>query len=273
MVAPDPSVRDDMERARTVVYKLTPRALDWFQMRTGPSKVGDQKHVRVIEKLLKEEYWPMGYYCVVDWGESGHERPDIAVLKPALTTIEDKAGNELTISNPYAWDYASAIAVEVEMSPQKSREQVLKNYSKDKGVYTQIRFVVTSENHAQQLQRILGEGTADPAKYRIDVIEFQSLNEIEVKSESAEGEDQPKESGQEPILGKVEERILSYIMTHGFTSREDIAEKCGGAGIEMAPRSVSRYLGVLTACGFLRRVGNGYEPTDSARKRSLQGTL
>jgi hypothetical protein len=65
MVPPDPSVRDDMERAKTVVYQLTPRALEWFRMRTGPSKVGDPKHVRVIEKLLKEEYWPMGY-CVVD---------------------------------------------------------------------------------------------------------------------------------------------------------------------------------------------------------------
>jgi len=43
---------------------------------------------RVIEKLLKEEYWPLGYYCVVEWGESNHKRPDIAVLKPGLATIE-----------------------------------------------------------------------------------------------------------------------------------------------------------------------------------------
>ena len=84
MVPPDPSVMDEMERAKTVVYSLTPSALDWFKMRVGPSKVGDPKHLRVIEKLLKEEYWPMGYYCVVDWGEASGERPDIAVLKPSV---------------------------------------------------------------------------------------------------------------------------------------------------------------------------------------------
>ena len=82
MVPPDPSVMDDMERSKTVIYHLTPDALEWFQTRPGPSKVGDPKHIRVIEKLLKEEFWANGYFCVVDWGEKGHERPDIAVLKP-----------------------------------------------------------------------------------------------------------------------------------------------------------------------------------------------
>ena len=35
---------DEMERAKTVIYSLTPSALEWFQMRVGPSKVGDPKH-------------------------------------------------------------------------------------------------------------------------------------------------------------------------------------------------------------------------------------
>ncbi len=47
------------------------------------------------------------------------ERPDIAVLKPGTATIVDKSGNELKAPNPYAWDYSSAIAVEVEMSPHR----------------------------------------------------------------------------------------------------------------------------------------------------------
>ena len=68
------------------------------------------------------------------------------------------------------------------MAPQKNREQVLKNYRKNEEVYASIRFVVTSDNHAKQLQEILGEdATADPEKYRIDVIEFESLNTIEPK--------------------------------------------------------------------------------------------
>ncbi|MGA2666379.1 MAG: hypothetical protein ABSF83_15695, partial [Nitrososphaerales archaeon] len=157
MVPPDPSVRDEMERSKTTVYHLTPRALEWFQTRPGPSKAGDPKHVRVIEKLLKEEYWPMGCFCVVDWGETSHARPDVAVLLPRVLEVEDGKGYDSRIPSPYVWDYSTAIAVEVEMSPQKSQGQLLKNYRKNKGVYAQIRFVVTSENHAQQVKEILRE--------------------------------------------------------------------------------------------------------------------
>ena len=71
MVPPDPSVADEMERAKTVIYNLTPRALESFEMKFGPSKDGRPQALRVIEKLLKEEYWPMGYYCV---GGLGRER-------------------------------------------------------------------------------------------------------------------------------------------------------------------------------------------------------
>ena len=74
MLPPDPSVADEMERTKTIIYNLTPRALEYLQMRVGPSKTGDPKHLRVIEKLLKQEYWPNGYFTVVDWGEgSGGE--------------------------------------------------------------------------------------------------------------------------------------------------------------------------------------------------------
>ncbi len=48
--------------------------------------------------------------------------------------------------------------------------------------------VVTSNNNAQQLQQILGEdATVDPDKYRIDVIEFASLNTIEPKKGEVKG--------------------------------------------------------------------------------------
>ncbi len=272
MVPPDPSVKDDMERAKTVVYSLTPRAMDWFKMKVGPSKMGDPKHGRVIEKLLKEDYWPLGYYCVVDWGETSLERPDIAVLKPAPKTVKDKLGNDQRISNPYAWDYTTATAVEIEMSPLKSKEQVLRNYRKNKGVYEQIRFVVTSENHAQQLLQILGEeGTADPVKYRVDLIEFESLNTIEPRPQEESKE--PEEPARTNPQLNPEDRILSYIKEHGFTGREDIVQKCREAGIEIGPRQVSRYLKVLTEKGLLRREGKRYVPPDSSMKPERQDTL
>ena len=279
MLPPDPSIRDDMERAKTVVYSLTPRALDWFKMRVGPSKMGDPKHARVIEKLLKEEYWSLGYYCVVDWGETSVERPDIAVLKPAPKTVKDKLGNDQRISNPFAWDYTTATAVEVEMSPQKSKEQLLKNYRKNKGIYEQIRFVVTSGNQAQQLQEILGEdGTADPVKYRIDIVEFESLNVIEAPKPTGDDVEERSEEAPEALetgseLSKAEENILSHIVIHGFTSREEIVQKCKDAGFEIGARSVSRCLKILTEKGLLERKGNGYVPTERSRKRARQDTL
>ena len=273
MLPPDPSVMDEMERTKTVIYNLTPLSLEYLQMRVGPSKAGDPKHLRVIEKLLKEEYWPMGYFCVVDWGEGSGGKPDIAVLKPSVREIKDKLGNELRMPDPYVWDNSSTTAVEVEMSPQKNKEQVLKNYWKNAAAYASIRFVVTSSNHAQQLREILGEDPkVDPEKYRIDVIEFESLNTIDSKKSEAsvESKEQPEP---EPLTGKGEEMVLSHIVLQGFTSREDIAQRCTEKGTMISARSVSRYLKILTDKGLLQRVGNGYAPTELARKQPRQDTL
>jgi Helicase HerA, central domain/TraM recognition site of TraD and TraG len=229
-VPPDPSVRDDVERSKTVIYHLTPDALDWFQTRPGPSKAGDPKHIRVIEKLLKEQFWTMGYFCVVDWGEKGHERPDIGVLRPKIIEVEDKRGNKSRVPDPYNWDYSTAIAVEVEMSPQKSREQLLQNYSKNKRVYAQIRFVATSENHAQQIREILGEEWVmrDPEKLQVKVVDFEDLNEVEPgETEEVEGSQQGQAK---QTLGRAEEIVLSLVIAGGYTSREELAKKCSDAG-------------------------------------------
>jgi len=272
MVPPDPSVKDEMERAKTVVYSLTPRALGLMEMKVGPSKAGDPKHLRVIEKLLKEEYWPMGYYCVVDWGEGSGGRPDIGVLKPSIKEVKDKLGNELRMPNPYLWDYSSAVAVEVEMSPQKSGAQLLKNYRKNAAAYASIRFVVTSSNHAQQLQEILREDPkVDPGMYRIDVVEFESLNSIEPKLPDESEEPAQPLNVIQPI--DAEESILAHIRAHGFSSREEVAQKCREAGIEIGPRQVSRYLKVLTEKGLLRREGKRYVPAEQPGDQKRQETL
>ena len=104
------------------------------------------------------------------------------------------------------------------------------------------------------------------------MIEFESLNTIEPKKEevSVEPKEQPEP---ESLTGKAEEMVLSYIVLHGFTSREDIAEKCSEKGTMIGARSVSRYLKILTEKGLLQRVGNGYVPTELARKQPRQDTL
>src|SRR5271156_1179260 len=157
---------------------------------------------------------------------------------------------------------------------RKSREQLLKNYSKNKGAYAQIRFVDTSENHAQQVREILGEEwlMRDPERLQVRVVDFEDLNKIEPgnKTEEAEGgqEGQPKQT-----LGRAEEVVLSLVIAGGYTSREELAKKCSEAGLDVGERSVSRYLRNLTDGGLLKRVGNGYEPTEQSRKLSGQGTL
>jgi Fe2+ or Zn2+ uptake regulation protein len=67
--------------------------------------------------------------------------------------------------------------------------------------------------------------------------------------------------------------ILDYILTNGFTSREEISQRCSEEGIEIGVRSVSRYLKILTEKGLLRREQKKYLPTDLARNRERQDTL
>ncbi len=132
--------------------------------------------------------------------------------------------------NPYAWDYSSAIAVEVEMSPQKSRNQLLKNFKKKMGTYFKIRFVVTSDNHAEQIQEMLGEDwiMRDPERLRVQVVKFEDLNKLEPgKDEEAEGSQQRQ--GKQP-LGRAEEMVLTLVVTGGYTSREEIREEVQRGG-------------------------------------------
>jgi predicted transcriptional regulator len=58
------------------------------------------------------------------------------------------------------------------------------------------------------------------------------------------------------VRSKVEEKILSLIVTDGYKSREDIAQKCNEAAIIISVRSVSRYLKILIEKGLLRKTVN-----------------
>ena len=117
-------------------------------------------------------------------------------------------------------------------------KQVMKNYRKNTDFYASIRFVVTPGINAQQLREIVSEDPkADPEEYRIDVVEFESPNTIEPKKEEVSAESM-EQSESEPLTGKGEEMVLSYVVLDGFTSGEDIADKCSGGGVEISARSV-----------------------------------
>jgi hypothetical protein len=77
------------------------------------------------------------------------------------------------------------------------------------------------------------------------------------------------------------EAVLMYIIENGYTSREEIARGCSSSatGNYMSERSVSRHprvlteAGMLPEAGMLRKVGNGYEPSELSRKLSRQDTV
>jgi len=190
--------------------------------------------------------------------------------------------DETRAPDPNTWDYSSVTAVEVEMSPGKNSNQVKQNYKKNVGGYSEIRFVVTTENDDKQVRRILSEINADPAKYRVDKTDFESLNvispggkkeqeggaETEHKEEppgptvesknNPEGQKTVEQAGSGQPLGTVEKALTRFIADYGFTSREALVERCSQAGIKTSARSVSRYLKILTEMGLLKREGKGY---------------
>ena len=81
----------------------------------------------------------------------------------------------------------------------------------------------------------------------------------------------PPEPGER--LGVAEEAVLSCIVDRGFRSRDDVARELRAKGVMVSARSVSRVLKKLVGKGFLTKVGNAYEPTDSARARPRRDTL
>ena len=97
---------------------------------------------------------------------------------------------------------------------------------------------------------------------------FHQLDSSGLEEEPAEAKTKKADH-----LSKTEETILSYILASGFTSREEIAQKCGEQGIEIAARSVSRCLKILTEKGMLRREGKKYLSTDLAKDKDRQETL
>jgi hypothetical protein len=180
LVTPDPSKKDEMERARTVTYSLATPAKEFFLSRVGSSRAGNPVHLRVIRKLLEEKYWPGGYWCEVDWGEKGGKSPDIAVFRPKMISLTKKDGTEAKVPDPYHWDAQEAIAVEVEEYPSKHPDRVLENYRKNRGNYRDIVFVVTMPEQVDDIRSILDQNGIDPMTYRIEVVPFSDLNTNDV---------------------------------------------------------------------------------------------
>ena len=120
---PEPRNRDEMDRARTIIYSLTARALQMVRDQgSGRPQDGGREARQGDGEAAEGGVLADGVLLRGGrWGD-GRESAGagLAVLKPALAVTVDKNGNELRGPNAYAWDYSSVVAVEVEMSPRRA---------------------------------------------------------------------------------------------------------------------------------------------------------
>lgn len=177
---PSPSVKDEMERARTNEYELTDSGREKFftKPRVKSQRAGTTLHLRVIDHYVEGEQKD-GFWCQVDYGDKHAARPDVMVFHPAQRTKENKeTGEKRTGPDPYRWDEKNIGAIEVETNPRKNYKQVRKNYEKClKNRYSYILFAVTTPEHGDDIRRILHD--KDPTSYSLETVDVgMSLEDL-----------------------------------------------------------------------------------------------
>lgn len=191
---PSPSVKDEMERARTNEYELTDSGREKFftKPRVKSQRAGTTLHLRVIDHYVEREQKD-GFWCQVDYGDKHAARPDIMVFHPAQKTRENReTGEKRTGPDPFRWDEKNIGAIEVETNPRKNYRQVRKNYEKClKNRYSYILFAVTTPEHGDDIRRILHD--KDPTSYSVETVDvgmsLEDLRKQLAAEEEAVGEE------------------------------------------------------------------------------------
>jgi len=70
-------------------YEVAPEAEKYFHSAVVGLRAGGPVHNAIIRKLL-HEYWERGYYCEVDDGSPGHEKPDLVAWRAITRRIGSK---------------------------------------------------------------------------------------------------------------------------------------------------------------------------------------
>jgi DNA helicase HerA-like ATPase len=204
---PNPSNRDELERARTYEYEITEAARRKFFSRpeAKSQRAGGPLHRRVMDMLI-DEYRQKGCWVDADYGERHEQMPDIMVIWPKLRSIDSNgddrrgAGGLVKESwSPHEWDSRRAWAIEIETSPGKNQRQVRRNYEKCvKKSFEKIIFVITTEEHREAVQRALCD--VDPSSYNVQLVDvgmsIEDLRRMLKKEEEQNAT--PEEDAQEP---------------------------------------------------------------------------
>ncbi|BBE42065.1 Conserved domain protein [Conexivisphaera calida] len=222
-----------------VEYELTDAAMKHFQSEVVGPRAGGPIHNMIVRRVVRR-YWEMGYYCSVDDGTPGDERPDIMVWRPMATKVDSKWGKR-SMREPSRWD-PEPIAIEVETLLGR-RRQVMKNIDKCRK-YANAVFITDSEEHASKLRELMRQAGAD----------FKVQVEDVGQREEAPGEKD------------LDSFIVSLVM-NGWPGIEEAA-RLGGVD----PEDVEEHLRGLIELGVLKETNGKLEAvTESARVNAADG--
>jgi len=205
-------------------YEVTREAERYFHSAVVGPRAGGPVHNAIVRKLLRD-YWERGYYCEVDDGSPGPERPDLVVWRAITRRIESKFQTREE-RDPARWD-PEPVAVEVETMLGR-RRQIVDNLNKAKS-YPRAVFVTDSNEHREKLRAIMKEAGIE---YPVEVV---SIGMVE----------------QTPA----EEDLDSFLVTlviNGWPGEEKAAE-LAGADVE----DVREHLEGLIEAGVIRRREDG----------------
>jgi DNA-binding transcriptional ArsR family regulator len=205
-------------------YEVTREAERYFHSAVAGPRAGGPVHNAIVRKLL-HDYWERGYYCEVDDGSPGPEKPDIVVWRPVARRVESKFQTREE-RDPARWD-PEPVAIEVETMLGR-RRQILRNLEKVKR-YPRAAFVTDSNAHKEKLRAIMREAGIE---YPIEVVNIGMVEQT-----------------------PAEEDLDSFLVTlilNGWPGEEKAAE-LAGADVE----DVREHLEGLTEAGVIRRREDG----------------
>jgi hypothetical protein len=244
---PNPSNRDELERARTYEYEITEAARRKFFSRpeAKSQRAGGPLHRRVMDMLI-DEYRQKGCWVDADYGERNEQMPDIMVIWPKLRSMDNDDGDNRRAGglvkeswSPYEWDSRRAWAIEIETSPGKNQRQVRRNYEKCfKKSFEKIIFVITTEEHREAVQRALTD--VDPSSYNVQLADVgMSIDDLrrmlrEEEEQDAKGPEagKNKTEDQEYKASQPVVEMNEKVNTEVAVSPSEITEQLSGVALD-----------------------------------------
>jgi len=153
--------------AGELVCALTERGRRLVEFKPPKGSRGGGPLHTTIMKVLYELYQGKGWYPVVDEGDRREQAADMVVWEPKehLEKLDD--GTCDLLPDPREWK-EKPFHVEIEITPRKSKAQLIENYEKARRLGRYVVFAVPSAQDAKDTWRILDEIRAPKGSFEVD---------------------------------------------------------------------------------------------------------